>query len=287
MAVRKRTAPKKTSTPLRQTPADGAPTGPVKGVPVKANKGGLQGNGAERTPNDFPIAGIGASAGGLEALEDLFDNMLPEPGIAFVVVTHQHPGHTSMLPELLRRKTDMTVLEASEGTKLEPNHVYVGVPGGQMAILDGRLHRMETEKKEAPRLPIDYFFRSLATDQRERAICIILSGTGTDGTLGMKAIKGESGMAMVQQPQSAKYAGMPSSAIATGVADYILPPASIPQQLVAYVKGAYLTPGAVSASCRPFTRNRCKRSLRSCAYVPATTFPCTRAIPSAGASSGE
>src|SRR5215813_1823555 len=246
MAARKRTAPKKPSTPLKQTPADGASTGPAKGVPVKADKGRLPGNGVvDRSSSDFPIAGIGASAGGLEALEEFFDNMPTEPGIAFVVVTHQHPGHTSMLPELLRRKTDMTVLEASEGTKLQPNHVYVGAPGGQMAILDGKLHRMETEKKEAPRLPIDYFFRSLATDQRERAICIILSGTGTDGTLGMKAIKGESGMGMVQQPQSAKYAGMPSSAIATGVADYVLTPASMPKQLVAYGKGAYLT--AISA----------------------------------------
>src|SRR5215475_5154703 len=247
MAARKRTAPKKQSTPLKQTPGDGAPIGAAKGVPVKANKGRLQGNGVERTSHDFPIAGIGASAGGLEALEELFDNMPAEPGIAFVVVTHQHPGHTSMLPELLRRKTEMTVLEASEGTKLQPNYVYVGPPGGQMAILDGTLHRMETERNEAPRLPIDYFFRALASDQRDRSICVILSGTGTDGTLGLKAIKGESGMAMVQQPQSAKYAGMPSSAIATGVADYVLPLASMPQQLVAYVKGAYLTPGAVSA----------------------------------------
>src|SRR5215475_8421436 len=246
MAARKRTAPKKQSTPLKQTPADGAPIGAAKGVPVKANKGRLQGNGVERTSNNFPIAGIGVSAGGLEALEELFDNMPAEPGIAFVVVTHQHPGHTSMLQELLRRKTEMTVLEASEGTKLQPNYVYVGPPGGQMAILDGTLHRMEADKKEPPRLPIDYFFRSLASDQRERAICIILSGTGTDGTLGLKAIKGESGMAMVQQPQSAKYAGMPSSGIATGVADYVLPPAAMPKTLVAYAKGAYLTTPALA-----------------------------------------
>jgi two-component system CheB/CheR fusion protein len=195
MAARKQTERKKESTPLKQTPGNGASTGPVKRVADEASKGRPKGDGVERTSNSFPIAGIGASAGGLEALEELFDNMLPEPGIAFVVVTHQHPGHTSMLPELLRRKTDMVVVEASEGTKLEENHVYVGPPGGQMAILDGKLHRMETDKKEAPRLPIDYFFRSLATDQRERAICIILSGTGTDGTLGLKAIKGESGMA--------------------------------------------------------------------------------------------
>jgi two-component system CheB/CheR fusion protein len=201
----------------------------------------------ERTDAAFPVAGIGASAGGLEALEELFENMPADTGMAFVVVTHQHPGHTSMLPELLRRKTAMNVVEATEGMKLQPNHIYVGPPGGQMAILDGSLHRMETDKKEAPRLPIDYFFRSLATDQRERAICIILSGTGTDGTLGMKAIKGESGMAMVQLPQSAKYAGMPSSAISTGVADYISAPGSMPSQLVAYAKGAYLTASTVAA----------------------------------------
>jgi two-component system CheB/CheR fusion protein len=190
------------------------------------------------TETVFPVAGIGASAGGLKALEEFFEHMPDDTGMAFVVVRHLHPGHTSMLPELLSRKTEMIVVEATEGMTVEPNYVYVGQPGGQMAILDGKLHRMETDKE--PRLPIDYFFRSLATDQRERAICIILLGTGTDGTLGMKAIKGESGMAMVQQPQSAKYAGMPSSAIATGIADYILPPAAMPNQLIAYAKGAYL-----------------------------------------------
>jgi len=195
----------------------------------------------------FPIVGIGASAGGLEALEELLDNMPSDTGMAFVVVTHQHPGHTSLLPELLGKDTDMQVAEAADGTRLEPNHVYVGPPGGHLAILGGTLHRMETEKKEAPRLPIDYFFRSLAEDQQERAICIVLSGTGTDGTLGLKAIKGESGMAMVQQPQSAKYAGMPSSAIATGLADYVLPPAAMPNQLVAYAKGPYLTGATVAA----------------------------------------
>ncbi len=185
------------------------------------------------TREGFPIVGIGASAGGLEALEELLASMPTDTGMGFVVVTHQHPGHTSMLPELLGKSTDLPVLEATEGVKVEPNHVYVMRPGGYLAILKGVLHRMETGEIEAPRLPIDYFFRSLAVDQRERAICIILSGTGTDGTLGLKAIKGESGMAMVQQVQSAKYAGMPSSAMATGLADYVLPPAEMPRQLVA------------------------------------------------------
>ncbi len=188
----------------------------------------------------MPVVGIGASAGGLEALEELFEHMPAETGMAFVVVTHQHPGHTSLLPELLGKETEMPVVEAADGTKLQPNHVYVGPPGGHLAILGGTLHRMEADAKTAPRLPIDYFFRSLAEDQKERAICIVLSGTGTDGTLGLKAIKGDSGMAMVQQPQSAKYAGMPSSAIATGLADYVLPPTAMPNRLIAYAKGPYL-----------------------------------------------
>ena len=200
---------------------------------------------AQKPAPDFPVVGIGASAGGLEAMEELFEGMPPDTGIAFVVVTHQHPGYRSLLPELLRRRTKMTVAEAAEGTRLEPNHVYIGPAGGNLEIVDGRVHRVEAEMKEVPRLPIDHFFRSLAEDQRDRAICILLSGTGTDGTLGMKAVKGESGMAMVQDPQSAKYAGMPSSAIATGMADYVLRPAAMPKQLVAYARGPFLTAAAI------------------------------------------
>ncbi len=215
-----------------------------QGAPTKATAKSIE---IDRGRPGFPIVGIGASAGGLEALEELLDNMPVDTGMAFVVVTHQHPGHQSLLPELLSKETEMPVVEAVDGTKLEPNHVYVGPPGGNLAILNGTVHRMEIEKHEAPRLPIDYFFRSLAEDQKERAICIVLSGTGTDGTIGVKAVKGESGMAMVQQPQSAKYAGMPSSAIATGLADYVLPPAAMPKQLIAYAKGPYLTGSAVAA----------------------------------------
>ncbi|QDT91525.1 chemotaxis protein CheB [Gimesia algae] len=195
----------------------------------------------------FPVVAIGASAGGLEAMNELFDNMPGNTGMAFVVVTHQHPSHTSLLPELLGKETEMPVIEATDGLKVEPNRVYVGPPGGYLAILNSTLHRMETGATASPKLPIDYFFRSLAEDQQEKAICIVLSGTGTDGTLGLKAIKGASGMAMVEKPQSAKYAGMPASAIATNLADYVLPPAAMPQQLVAYAKGSYLKGAAVAA----------------------------------------
>lgn len=172
--------------------------------------------------------------------------------MGFIVITHQHPGHTSLLPELLGKITAMPVLQAIDGVRVEPNHVYVSPPGGTLAILNGTLHRMDAEKQEAPHLPIDYFFRSLATDQKDQAICIILSGTGTDGTLGLKAIKGESGMAMVQQVQSAKYAGMPSSAVATGLADYILPANAMPQQLVAYARGPFLATPHVEEAATGF-----------------------------------
>jgi len=166
--------------------------------------------------------------------------MPADTGMAFVVITHQLPGHTSLLPELLGKITALKVIQAADGMKVEPNCVYVSPPDGCLAILQGSLHRMETEKKESPHLPIDYFLRSLAADAKDKAICVILSGTGTDGTLGLKAIKGDAGMAMVQQVQSAKYAGMPSSAIATGLADYVLPAAEMPRQLVAYAGGPFL-----------------------------------------------
>jgi PAS domain-containing protein len=195
---------------------------------------------APRLKGGFPVVGIGASAGGLEAMEELFHNMPADTGMAFVVVTHQHPGHTSMLPALLSKCSKMPVAEASDGVQLAPNHVYVGPPGALLSMMHGKLHLLEAAGDVLARLPIDHFFRSLADDQKERAICIVLSGTGTDGTLGLRTIKGESGMAMVQDVQSAKYAGMPSSAAATGLADYVLPPARMPAQLVAYVQGPYL-----------------------------------------------
>ncbi|MCA9157327.1 MAG: PAS domain-containing protein [Planctomycetales bacterium] len=196
---------------------------------------------ANQPTNDrFPIVGIGASAGGLEALDELLGHLPADTGMAFVIVTHQHPSHASLLPELLSRETQMAVSEAVDGIRVLPNHVYVGTPGGHLAIINGTLQRMETSDQSSARLPIDYFFRSLADDQKEHAICIVLSGTGTDGTLGLRAIKGATGMAMVQQPQSAKYAGMPSSAEATGLADYVLPPAEMPARLIAYTQGPYL-----------------------------------------------
>lgn len=181
----------------------------------------------------FLVVGIGASAGGLEALQELLNHMPDEMGMAFVIITHQHPGHTSALPELLSQCTTMPVLQAMDGTKVEPDHVYVSPPGQPVAIKDGALYLVDAPSEERPRLPIDQFFRSLATDQQDRALCIVLSGTGSDGTLGLKAIKGESGTALVQSLETARYGGMPSNAIATAQADFVLPPKAMPEHLLA------------------------------------------------------
>jgi len=189
----------------------------------------------------FPIVGIGASAGGLEAFEEFFTEMPPNSGLAFVVVPHQHPGHVSLLPGLLQKCTTMRILEVVDNMRVEPNTVYLALAGTNLAIFNGTLHLLDIEPHTGVHLPIDYFFRSLAEDQKHQAIGIVLSGTGSDGTLGLKAIKGESGMTMAQEPKSAKYPGMPHSAILTGSIDYVRPPVEMPAQLLAYVRGPYLT----------------------------------------------
>ncbi len=162
-----------------------------------------------------------------------------ESGMAFVVVQHLDPDHKSILIDLVKQYTKMQVFKVEDGMAVQPNCAYIIPPNRDMAFLNGKLHLLEPSAPRGLRLPIDFFFRSLAQDQHERAICIVLSGTGTDGTLGLKAIKGEGGMAMVQAPESAAYDGMPRSAMATGLVDYVLPPDKMPEQLIAYVQQAF------------------------------------------------
>ena len=183
----------------------------------------------------FPIVGIGASAGGLEAFEQFFTHTPPDTGMAFVLIQHLDPKHKSILSELVRRYTKMTVHEVVDGMAVEPNTVYVIPPNRNMALLHGTLHLLEQSEIPGVRTPIDFFFRSLAEDRKEEAICIVLSGTGTEGAMGLRAVKGEGGMVMVQEPESAKYDGMPRNAIATGLVDYILPPEKMADQLIRYV----------------------------------------------------
>lgn len=187
-------------------------------------------------PPGFLIVGIGASAGGLEAMEEFFQHMPPASGMAFVVVSHQHAGHVSLLPGLLGKCTAMPVVEAKDGMKVEPNGVYMAPGGTNLAILHGILHLMEPPAQDRVPLPIDYFFRSLAEDQKQRAVGIVLSGTGSDGTVGLRAIKAESGMTIAQDPQSAKYQGMPRSAMAAGVVDVVQPADQMAEPLLSYAR---------------------------------------------------
>lgn len=196
----------------------------------------------------FPVVGIGASAGGLSAFEAFFSAMPADkdPGMAFVLVQHMAPDHESILVELIRRYTRMEVFEVTDGMRILPNCAYVIPPNRDMALSKGALQLLDPVATGSHRLSIDFFFRSLAQDQRERAICVILSGAGSDGTQGMRAIKAEGGMAMAQTPASTEYDAMPRSAIATGLIDFTLPPAEMPAQLLAYVRGV-----ARKASLRP------------------------------------
>jgi two-component system CheB/CheR fusion protein len=184
----------------------------------------------------FRIVGIGASAGGLEALEQFFSNMPSDKGIAFVIVQHLDPtGHSSM-PQILSRFTKMPVRVAEDGMRVEPNSIYLLPPNRSMGIEEGTLYLREPTRPPGLRLPIDFFFRSLAQEMGPDAICVILSGTGTDGTLGLQAIKAELGTVFVQDPESAKYDGMPRSALDTGLVDFILKPAEMPEKLVQFVE---------------------------------------------------
>ncbi len=215
----------------------------------------------EKPAAGFPIVGIGASAGGLAAFEAFFSGMpaVIDPGMAFVLVQHLAPDHKSILTELIRRYTRMQVYEVEDGMTVKPNCAYIIPPNRDMAFLNGTLQLLEPSAPRGQRMPIDFFFRSLAQDQHERAICIVLSGTGSDGTLGVRAIKGDGGMVMAQNPESTEYDGMPRNAIATGLVDYELPPAEMPTQLMAYVSHAFGKPPRAVISATPKADNALKK----------------------------
>jgi two-component system, chemotaxis family, CheB/CheR fusion protein len=212
-------------------------------------------------PQGFPIVGIGASAGGLAAFEAFFSGMPADtdPGMAFVLVQHLAPDHKSVLTELVKRYTHLEVFEVADGMAVKPNCAYIIPPNRDMAFLNGTLQLLEPTTPRFHRLPIDFFFRSLAQDQHERAICIVLSGTGSDGALGVRAVKGEGGMVMAQNPESTAYDGMPRSAIATGLVDYVLPPAEMPAQLIAYAVHALGKAPHPAASPAPKTEDALKK----------------------------
>ena len=184
------------------------------------------------------IVGLGASAGGLEALQAFFSNMPQDSGLAFVVVQHLSPDYKSLMAELLAKQSTMKVNVAGNGMEIRANEVYVTPPKQNVMVRDGKLQLQEQDHRSQHTLnfPIDTFFHALADDCGDRAIAIVLSGTGSDGTRGVRAIKGKDGMVMLQDLETAKFDGMPRSAASSGVADFILPPEQMPKQLLAFIE---------------------------------------------------
>ncbi|MFH1871332.1 MAG: chemotaxis protein CheB [Pseudomonadota bacterium] len=210
-ATRKRTAKRPTTPPALAEPS---------GVP-----------GAGRPAPPFPVVAIGASAGGLEALEQFLGQVPAGSNMAFVVIQHLDPDHKGMMPELLQRATTMPVAQARNRMKVEPGCVYVIPPKWDLSILHDCLYLLEPVAARGLRLPIDSFFRALADDRQDQAVCVILSGMGSDGALGLRAIKERGGLVAVQEPASAKFNGMPQSAIDTGLVDIVAPAPELPQRI--------------------------------------------------------
>jgi two-component system, chemotaxis family, CheB/CheR fusion protein len=183
----------------------------------------------------FPMVGLGASAGGLEALHEFFRQMPTDSGLAFVIVVHLSPNRKGSLPELLQKYTEIAVHEIVNEMVVQPDNVYVIPSNREVTISQGKLYLNDLPAPHGWPVTIDTFMHSLAEDQQEKAICIIFSGAGSDGALGLRSVKENGGLVIVQEPESARYAGMPGSAIATGLADYILPPEQMPQKLLEYV----------------------------------------------------
>jgi two-component system CheB/CheR fusion protein len=225
------------------------------------------------------IVGIGASAGGLEAIEAFFKKMPSESGLAFVVVQHLSPDYKSLMVELLSKHTEMPVNRIEDGVLVKENNIYLLPPRKNLSSFHGRLLLKEQDHSEGLNLPIDIFFRSLAEDMGEYAISIILSGTGSDGTRGIRAIKERGGMVMVQDEESAKFDGMPKNAIATGLVDFILSPDEMPKQLLSFVKHPYASvpesavlPSEDSDLTRIFLMLREKSKVDFTYYKPTTVL---------------
>jgi chemotaxis response regulator CheB len=189
--------------------------------------------------SNFYVVGIGASAGGLRALEDFFDHMLNDSNAAFVVVQHLSPDFKSLMKELLERHTQMVIHRVEEGMPLQPNHVYLIPPRMNLTVKERRLHivEQETNQRFHPNFPISLFFESLAQDCKDKAIGVVLSGTGNDGSQGLQAISENGGLSLVQSPATAEFDGMPQSAIATGIVNQVLPPAQLAELIGDAVRG--------------------------------------------------
>lgn len=205
------------------------------------NNGKIKGRKENSSFNKFPVVAMGASAGGFDAIKKFLTNMPPDTGIAFVLVQHLDPTHKSSMADLMRRYTTLEVIQAKDGMKVEPDHLYIIPPNRDMGIMNGRLQLIKPKEPHGFRLPINFFLNNLAEDQQENSIAIIFSGFGSDGSMGLKAIKSVEGMIMAQDPKTADSDSMPTSAIKTGLVDYILPPEEMPETLISYVSSSTST----------------------------------------------
>jgi two-component system CheB/CheR fusion protein len=210
-----------------------------------ASREGARGaNRLPASPDDKPgfhIVGMGASAGGLESLEDFFDNMQADSGLAFVVIQHLSPDFKSLMDELLSRHTQIAIHRVEDGMVVEPNSIYLIPPKKEMIISDGKLLLTDKDPSEGLSLPIDTFFKSLAQDAGERAVAIVLSGTGSDGSRGIRSINNEGGLVIAQDVDTAKFDGMPRAAQESGIVDLILSPPEMPAALLRYIKHPSIT----------------------------------------------
>src|SRR3954464_13482378 len=196
-------------------------------------------NGAKkrRDPNEpSAVIGIGASAGGIAPLQQFFGDMRPDSGLAFVVVMHLSPEFESQLANVIQQKTTMPVTQVSEPVKVQPNHVYVIPPGNQLTFEDSMLRLVPPQNAIGKRVTIDLFFRTLSQAYGQRAVCVILSGTDSDGVIGLKHIRAQGGLTIVQDPNEAQFDSMPATAISTGMVDWVLPVAEMPAKLLEFVR---------------------------------------------------
>ncbi len=232
----------------------------------------------------FVVVGIGASAGGLEAYTDFLKVMRPDAGMAYVLVQHLSPSRESLVAEILARHTSMPVVQVENGMAVAPNHVYVIRPGNTMTIRDGKLHLGEPLETRGHERPVDDFFRSLAEEQQQRAVAVIFSGMGSNGTAGAEAVKAVGGLCIAQDPESAKFPSMPRNLVDANLADYILRPEDVPAALIRYATHPYAADPAPPAPRRP-RPNRSPKFWPSCAPARSTTSPATASRRSSAASS--
>jgi two-component system CheB/CheR fusion protein len=204
-------------------------------------------DGDSQHPQAFPIVGIGGSAGGLEAVAEILEHLPPKPGLAILLVLHLEPHHESHIAEILNQRDSIRVKEATEGMAVEVNNVYLIPPNKNMALSDGSLNLTPRSPVRGHHMPVDHLFRSLSQVLKARAIGVLLSGGGSDGTLGFQAIKAEGGITLAQDDKSAKHNSMPRSAVLEDVVDHVLPPAQIAQQLVRIAQHSYTRDGGESA----------------------------------------